>query len=63
MKEKRFPDLKWCDSNGNTLIHEEIVNGDINVIVALLENGVPVAAQNSSGDTAAHLLLTYGINT
>ena len=50
--------LKKVDKKtANTILHSQVVDLDLNVIVALLENGVPVNAQNKEGDTATHVSL------
>jgi ankyrin repeat protein len=52
--------LKEVDKEtANTILHSQVADVDLNVIVALLENGVSVNAQNKDGDTAAHVSSLY----
>jgi ankyrin repeat protein len=44
-------DLQWRNEKGNTLLHEACNYGNAKAVVALLQKGADIIAQNNTGNT------------
>ena len=57
-----LPNLDFTDENGNTILHQAIINNDINLVNLILEksketNQNILNIQNNQGNTAFHLAI------